>query len=300
MYVRDCGPEWPVPSFIVFDVDGVLLDVSASYPEAVALAVREFCLRRLGVSASPYAAEHAVLWKDAGGFNDDWDLAASVCLFLADRWEADQWPVSVEDQRRFTRMVSAAGGGLEAVRAMCRVSRIEWQPSAIARWCMEFYGGSDGCPLMFGFSFDGGAPGLWHAEQPLLEPSALEQWRGRVAIFTGRNRGELALALARIGLRDFFGAERCYTSDDGPRKPDPEGLSRLLGGLPPGEVLFVGDGIDDHEAARRYRAHPGARPCRFAAVLGPSARERSGRFVAAEADWLCTGVHALLQVLEGG
>lgn len=300
VYVRDGGPEWTVPSFLVLDVDGVLLDVSASYPQAVALAVRAFCLHQLSVEASPYAAEHATLWKDAGGFNDDWDLAASVCLFLADRWEAGQWPVSLEDQRRFTEAVAAAGGGLQAVRALCQALRVAWQPDAIARWCMEFYGGRDGCPSMFGFRFEGGGPGLWHAEQPCVQPSTLERWRGRAAIFTGRNRGELAFALDRTGLGDFFAAEQCYTSDDGPGKPNPEGLCRLLAGLPPSEVLFVGDGVDDHEAARRYNARAGATTCRFAAVVGSNAEQRSGRFITEGADWLCTGVSALLQVLERG
>ena len=52
---------------LVFDMDGVLVDVSESYREAIACAVEQFT----GVKPTPGYIQEC---KNRGGFNDDWKL----------------------------------------------------------------------------------------------------------------------------------------------------------------------------------------------------------------------------------
>jgi len=56
-----------VPEVIVFDVDGVLVEVTESYREAIRATVRHFT----GQDVSPELIQE---FKNQGGWNNDWDL----------------------------------------------------------------------------------------------------------------------------------------------------------------------------------------------------------------------------------
>lgn len=58
-------------SALVFDLDGVLVDVSRSYRRAIGATVRE-------LGGGEVAAEEVQALKDAGGFNNDWDLVEEL------------------------------------------------------------------------------------------------------------------------------------------------------------------------------------------------------------------------------
>ena len=56
---------------VVFDMDGVLVDVRESYREAIQQTVEHFT----GVRVS---REHIQEWKNRGGWNDDWKLSTAI------------------------------------------------------------------------------------------------------------------------------------------------------------------------------------------------------------------------------
>lgn len=56
---------------VLFDMDGVLVDVALSYREAVRRTVRHFT----GRTVSPEVVQ---AYKDMGGLNNDWDLAEKI------------------------------------------------------------------------------------------------------------------------------------------------------------------------------------------------------------------------------
>ncbi len=60
------------PDVIVFDMDGVLLDVSESYRETVARTVEHFTGRTI-------TREQIQEYKNRGGFNNDWILCHTHC-----------------------------------------------------------------------------------------------------------------------------------------------------------------------------------------------------------------------------
>lgn len=78
--------------FLVFDMDGVLVDVSASYREAIRQTVEHF-------TSAPLAFEEIQAYKNAGGWNNDWALSHRISQ---DRGITVSYEAVVEEfQRRF-------------------------------------------------------------------------------------------------------------------------------------------------------------------------------------------------------
>jgi HAD superfamily phosphatase len=58
---------------VIFDIDGVLVDVSQSYRQAIQKTVEEFT----GVLSTP---EEIQKYKERGGLNNDWDLSEAIII----------------------------------------------------------------------------------------------------------------------------------------------------------------------------------------------------------------------------
>jgi HAD superfamily phosphatase len=56
---------------LLFDMDGVLVDVTASFRQAIRMTVRKF-------SGADISNEEVQAYKNRGGLNNDWDLTAAV------------------------------------------------------------------------------------------------------------------------------------------------------------------------------------------------------------------------------
>lgn len=88
-------------NLLVFDMDGVLVDVSASYREATRQAAYIFLKGCKGgelLKAPLFSLEELALVKQSGGLNNDWDMThriISLLLVMADCSGADreQWDV---------------------------------------------------------------------------------------------------------------------------------------------------------------------------------------------------------------
>jgi len=57
---------------LIFDMDGVLVDVSESYRAAICATVRHF-------TGAEITKAHIQDWKNRGGWNDDWRLSQALC-----------------------------------------------------------------------------------------------------------------------------------------------------------------------------------------------------------------------------
>ena len=70
---------------LIFDMDGVLIDVSKSYRETIRQAVHIYLKTCLGFEMGkrgPISEEDIALFKSTGGFNNDWDLTSGLLLYL--------------------------------------------------------------------------------------------------------------------------------------------------------------------------------------------------------------------------
>jgi HAD superfamily phosphatase len=65
----------PAPSIIVFDMDGVLVDVAESYRETIVRTVGHF---------TGHTIERSLIqrYKNEGGWNNDWELSQRLCANL--------------------------------------------------------------------------------------------------------------------------------------------------------------------------------------------------------------------------
>jgi HAD superfamily phosphatase len=143
---------------LIFDLDGVLIDVTRSYRETIQRTVQiylETCLGFKKGKTEPVAKEDIYLFKSAGGFNNDWDLTSGLLLFLL---SISGFPLSPKKrkfssingvvshlktqssnlnrniteliQRKnlppFIRKVKSGGGGLRGVRKVLKGSFEGW------------------------------------------------------------------------------------------------------------------------------------------------------------------------------
>jgi HAD superfamily hydrolase (TIGR01548 family) len=132
---------------LIFDMDGVLIDVSASYRDAVRQSAQLYLEAVMGLPPCAddlISREEVAAFKLAGGFNNDWDLATGVLQYFVAMLDAPpatrpppetlpeisallrqagrQISATVETLRQRKDMLSFAdtlrtrGSGLEAVR----------------------------------------------------------------------------------------------------------------------------------------------------------------------------------------
>ncbi len=178
------------PRILIFDVDGVLVDVKESYWRSGLQTMH-------ALTGKKPTWDEFYKWKRQPGNNDDW--------------------------RMVSRWASAVG-----VNTSYEEARTAFQ---------EFYWGTNG------------KPGNVKKEKLVVTPRLILKWakRRELNLFTGRTRREFTYTFERWPARDRFAT--VITMDDAKRKPDPEGLMRILKGRDPRTALYLGDNIDDALAA---------------------------------------------------
>lgn len=274
---------------IVFDVDGVLVDVASSYPAAIARTAERFLGARSDGWVTPQ--EMAAL-KAAGGFNSDWDLAAAVIWTQRD---------GRTDLAAIARAARAAGGGLAAL-AQLGIAAREPSLSEVERIASEVYAGSARVEEMFGLSpsLAPAEEGVWQSERALIEPAQLLLLPVPKAIYTGRTLGELAAALGRFGFSVHFPDNYRVTCDGPYRKPDGAGLVYLAQASGARSVLMVGDNIDDLETALHAQEIDTGREYHFCGIENGALGEDAERILRARgAEVVAPSTRELLTWLRG-
>jgi HAD superfamily phosphatase len=157
---------------LVFDMDGVLVDVSESYRETIRRTVKYFTGRDI-------ENDRIQDLKNAGGWTNDWDVTHRL----------------IEDL--------------------------------------------------------GGADGLMRREKWVARPGLLEDLgrEYRLAVFTGRPRGEARMTLDRFAPHLTF--DPLIGAEDVERgKPAPDGLRKIAALTGARKTWYVGDTVDDARSAR--------------------------------------------------
>ncbi|WP_254762207.1 TIGR01548 family HAD-type hydrolase [Natrinema marinum] len=236
---------------VVLDIDGVLVDVADSYRRAIVESVEAVYDRTI-------RKDDIQEFKDAGGFNNDWELTYAAALYVLATGEG--YDRSLE---AFTDDIGATGGGLEAAETVVRNAigaqatqrvRERWDRERLRDVFQQLYLGDE---LYRGL--EGGepdlereTPGFIHDEPVLLEPEARDQLLEGydVGVLTGRPAAEAEIALERVGLDDAIPADRRFTMDDWEEgKPHPRALTTLAARFDADAVAFVGDTLDDVRTA---------------------------------------------------
>ncbi len=240
---------------IVFDIDGVLVDTSESYHRAIVETIEV-------VYGETIDRADTQLFKDAGGFNNDWRLTEAAALFV----------LAVEhgyssDIAGFTDAIAARGGSLEAAQEVIEEALTAdalasvydaWDPDRLRRtfqWLYlgpEYYTRLEDDPP----PAERPSPAGFMDDEPILIQDVTIEWAlrtGSVGVLTGRPAGEAAIALERVGLDPP--REHVITMDDWTGgKPDPSGLQTIARRCDARAILYVGDELDDIRTARNADA----------------------------------------------
>lgn len=268
-------------NLLIFDMDGVLVDVSGSYREAARQAAYIFLkdCRGGGLLPNPlFSLEELAAVKQSGGLNNDWDMThriISLLLVMADTFGADrvQWDVTpLADYLHSTRCP------LSAIMESGRLSKAAdgfytgdvGSGNVIKQIFQEIYLGQELFQQTYGF-----APqyctqdSLILKEKLFVSRSMLQQLSAgnRLAIATGRPKSEALYPLKKHGLDMFSNVvslDECVAEEKrilektGCRvslgKPDPFMLDYIAALYPAAEKLYYfGDVGDDMKAAKSSR-----------------------------------------------
>ena len=254
---------------LVFDSDGVLIDVCDSYREAICRTVQFYFKEILHFQGSQNLIypEEIEYFKMAGGFNNDWDLTSAVILFYLMKARKDNLNnlneiISIKpDIKTFTTKMLPPGGGLsEIVNLIEKDKEMEekilplWHKDLITKIFQEIYAGEEYCFNIYGFH-----PSLIKAEGLIKKERVIIDKKKKdfvqnfsIGILTGRTKREARVALDRLDWEDIVFNERIFTADDGLEKPHPQGLINLSTSLKTKLGIYVGDIWDDLITAKNF------------------------------------------------
>ncbi len=228
-------------ALIVFDMDGVLIDVSTSYRETVRQTARVFLAEAKGGGGLPdplFSLAELAAVKQSGGLNNDWDLTYRVIQLLCrrvghsdsaiekgDKWSIYRQTVSRWDAAPLTEFLNTVD------RPLTRLLSDQTTPvndfvagmyqgdvgsgNVIKQIFQEIYLGES----LFSETYSC-APvlhkdtGLNHTEKLIIEKNSIRELAEKncLAIATGRPRAEAIYPLSVFGLAPFF--DRVVTLDD--------------------------------------------------------------------------------------
>ncbi|MCU4751877.1 TIGR01548 family HAD-type hydrolase [Halobacteria archaeon AArc-curdl1] len=285
---------------VVLDIDGVLVDVADSYRRAIVDSIEHVYGRTI-------RREDIQLFKNAGGFNNDWELTYAGALYVLAAGEG--FDRSLE---AFTDAIAAEGGGLEAAESVVmdelggqatqRV-RGKWDTERLRDVFQQLYLGSERYAVLEDAEPDAELEGAGYieAEPVLLEAETREALLERyaVGIVTGRPAAEAEIALTRVGLE--IPLEHRFTMDDWAEgKPHPHALTTLGDRFDAESVVFVGDTLDDIQTAVNAEAADDGRTYHGVGVLTGGLTGGSGRelFEEAGASAVLESINELPEVLE--
>ena len=268
-------------NLLVFDMDGVLVDVSASYREATRQAAFVFLKDCKGGDRLPqplFSLEELAAVKQSGGLNNDWDMThriISLLLVMADTEGSDR---SLWDVGPLAGYLSHAERPLSAIMESGRLSKAAdgfytgdvGSGNIIKQIFQEIYLGQELFQETYGF-----APqycmqeGLILKEKLFTSRFLLQKLSAgnRMAIATGRPKSEALYPLEKHGL-DMFSTVVSFDECEAEEKrilektgcqvslgkPSPFMLDSIASLYPDAEKLYYfGDVGDDMKAAKSSR-----------------------------------------------
>ena len=268
-------------NLLVFDMDGVLVDVSASYREATRQAAYIFLKKCKGgdlLREPLFSLEELAAVKQSGGLNNDWDMThriISLLLVMADTEGSDcaRW-----DVRPLADYLNHAERPLSAIMESGRLSKAADKYYAgdvgsgniIKQIFQEIYLGQELFQETYGFAPQYSLQdGLILKEKLFTSRSLLQHLASgnRLAIATGRPRSEALYPLRKHGLDMFsevVSLDECEAEEKkilektgcqvSLGKPSPFMLDRIASLYPGSEKLYYfGDVGDDMKAAKSSR-----------------------------------------------
>ncbi len=301
---------------VIFDMDGVLLDITKSIRVVNCLAVPFYLRTVLGWPAPDdlLTSDDIEMFKNAGGFNDDWDLTYALVLHYVSKGHehpsASPETLNVFQPKltRYAARIKDRGGWLRAAEEIAfdhltREDRLavetDYRKYLIKQIFQEMFAGEH-CERIYGFKaslYTG--PGYVNLDKPLLDLARLPKDK-ILGVQTGRTYEEAQIGLEFCGLSAHIPETSLITKRDGFHKPQPGGLAKLAKTLAFTNAIYIGDTLDDLKAVQNYNiAHGPAKYLSAQVLTGPAGAANEKLFRNSGADIVATDVNEVLDWIQG-
>jgi HAD superfamily hydrolase (TIGR01548 family) len=247
---------------IIFDCDGVLVDVSKSYDLAIIKTTKYVLEKFAGIVPIDVTPQMIDGLKNTGGFNDEVDVTYALILAIC----AENDPKSV-----FEMIKNADRSGIASVEKylgtnenVIKMRKILNYPGPHATnplyvvFDQMFYG-PELYQKIFGKKSEFSEKGLIENDVVLLDDNLIsflkERFGKKMAIVTGRGLDSIRYSLGKM-LDEFDVASSAFLEDEqrSMAKPNPESLVRTIENIGSRHCLYVGDSMEDLIMAKEATA----------------------------------------------
>ena len=297
---------------VIFDCDGVLIDVSKSYDQAI-LKTTQYVLENFAKINDVIDIDFKIIdgFKSTGGFNDEVDLtyAAIISLVAAKKLEKDQTSFI------FDVIKNADSNGIRSVEKYLEnqvdISDIKKQLSypgvhhenPLYQIFDQLFYGPELYQKLFKNSSKFSEPGLIEQDDVILNNSLIQKLQkkfdSKIAIVTGRGKESIIYSLKTL-LEKFDLKNSVFLEDESRElaKPNPQSLLDSIKGMNSVLTLFVGDSMEDFIMANKA-TNLGSNTI-FCGIIGTSKnpQEKLELFEQNEAMLVLDSIHLLPKVLN--
>ena len=297
---------------IIFDCDGVLIDITKSYDLAI-VKTTQYVLENYSKITNSINVDFKIIdgFKSTGGFNDEVDLAYAAILSLVAAKKLEKDPTEFI----FDVIKNSDSNGIITVEKYLEnqtdISEIKNQLSYPGThhdnplyqiFDQLFYG-----PELYKKLFDKDSkfsePGLIEQDDIILNNSLLEllekKFNSKIAMVTGRGKESVSYSLKELLPR--FDLKNSVFLEDESRdlaKPNPKPLLDSIKGMNGVSTLYIGDSMEDFIMAKRV-TEMGTKTT-FCGIMGTSKnpQEKLELFEKNEAVLVLDSIHLLPKVLN--
>jgi HAD superfamily hydrolase (TIGR01549 family) len=250
---------------IVFDCDGVLIDITKSYDLTI-IKTTQYILNNFAAidDGIPIDSEIIDGFKSTGGFNDEVDLTYAAILSIISAKKIGK------DQRNFifeviknsdSSGIKSVESYLEKISDISQIKKILSYPgphstNPLYKIFDQIFYGPELYKKIYGVNSQFFEPGLIENDLVIFNDTLAKKLQTRfssnIAIVTGRGKESVKFSLG--ALFDKFNLTWSVFLEDEPRKmakPNPESLIRTITGMKCKNIIYVGDSMEDLIMAKK-------------------------------------------------
>jgi len=253
---------------IIFDCDGVLIDITKSYDFAI-IKTTQYVLENLAKISNPIEVDFKIIdgFKSTGGFNDEVDLtyAAIISLIAANQLEKDQtsFIFDVIKNSDLTGIISVE----KYLETLTDISKIKNQlaypgthhENLLYQIFDQLFYGPELYQKLFNQTSKFSESGLIEQDDVIINDvlieKLLEKFDSKLAMVTGRGKESVRYSLKSL-LSKFDLQNSMFLEDEARElaKPNPKSLQNSIQGMKSICSLYVGDSMEDFIMAKKITA----------------------------------------------
>ena len=267
---------------IIFDCDGVLIDVTKSYDLTIKKTT-EYVLEKFSQITDSIEIDSKIIdgFKSTGGFNDEVDVTYASILSIVSAKKLNK----KQDQFIFDTISNADSSGILSVEkyleGLVDISEIKNKLSypgthhenPLYQIFDQIFYGPELYNKLFKRQSKFSEPGLIKNDIVLVNHSLIEKlekkFTSKISLVTGRGKESVKYSLKKL-LEKFDLINSAFLEDE-PRemaKPNPESLIRSIKGMNINHCIYVGDSMEDFIMAKGATAQ--GHKTTFCGIIGTS------------------------------